>query len=147
MKRIVSLLVIVSFSMMVCAGCATDPNRKPGAAQVTISAFILALLGGGVGAAVDKKNPWRGGAIGAVAGGLIGYTLAEMQREATLKAAYTGEPQRYQDNDGNYGEARVIGMNPITRCKKVQRNTYNNGKLVDSSTDEICESEKTTNTY
>lgn len=149
MKRSVSLIVIISFSMMVCVGCVSDPNQRGGYDGNTALGGILGALAGGVlgGAIAKKGHKGQGIAIGALAGALFGGAIVEISKNAARKAANTGYPQKYQDNNGNYGEARVVGLNPITRCKKVQRNTYNNGQLVDSSIDEICESEKITNTY
>jgi len=146
MKKTVSGWLIFSLmGIFFLSGCITDATGKRKINTQALSTGIGATVGGVLGAAVDGRNRWRGGAIGAVGGALVGFTVGELQKKAVLEAANSGKKVTYQDEKGNTVEA-IPEEGAITNCKKVTRRTTINGKR-EEVVDEVCEGQLTTRTY
>ncbi len=115
-------------------------------------AGIGALVGGVAGALLDKKNPWRGGVIGAGLGAVFGATIAEISSKGSKEAYQTGRPVEYKTEDGRgYYRAEPTSdyyyKDPYTKCRKVSEKVWEDGKLVKDTVKEICESEKQERSY
>jgi len=102
MKKIFHFLVLLSFSFSLFA-CATgrDTGIVSGGA-----------IGAGTGAAIDRKNPWRGaiigGLIGAFAGGVIG-DYADRQKKDRSQSV---REVRYKPAQGNVVRIEEISIRP-----------------------------------
>jgi hypothetical protein len=71
-------IIAVLTALGLLIGCAANPYTFTGAA-------VGGGLGALTGAAIDNRNPWRGGALGGVIGGVLGGVTGEAlrQRRAT----------------------------------------------------------------
>jgi hypothetical protein len=74
-------------------GCAT-PQQNP---YLYTGAGLGALLGGGLGAAINNRDPWKGAAIGALLGGATGGVAGEAYGRSNPYPGY------YQSGYGYYG--------------------------------------------
>jgi len=100
-------------------------------------------MGGIAGAMLDRKNPWRGGVIGAALGALAGATISDVSAQGGREAAEMGRPVEYRTEDGRgVYRAEPMGGNVTTRCRKVRERVYENDRLVRDHVREICEGEK-----
>lgn len=111
-----------------------------------------AVVGGVAGALLDKKNPWRGGVIGAALGAVFGATIADISTRGSREAYQTGKPVEYRTEDGRgYYKAEPSSdyyyKDPYTKCRKVSEKVWEDGKLVKDTVKEICESEKQERSY
>lgn len=111
-----------------------------------------AVVGGVAGALLDKKNPWRGGVIGAGLGAVLGATLADISVRGSKEAYQSGKPVEYRTEDGRgYYRAEPTSdyyyKDPYTKCRKVSEKVWEDGKLVKDTVKEVCESEKAERTY
>ena len=89
MKMLMLLLVL---SVMV-SGCASFEEVSP---RTKAGAQIGAVVGTVGGAAIDKKNPWRGAVIGAAAGALLGGVIGNITDKAAQESAKRDAEVRYQ---------------------------------------------------
>jgi hypothetical protein len=138
MRKIVSLLLILSLSGILFS-CTQYHAQGAGAG---------AVLGGIAGALLDRKNPWRGGVIGATIGGVTGATLTDISMRASREAAATGRPVEYRTNDGRgVYRAEPVSYNAQTKCHKVHERVWENGQLVKDNIREVCEGKKLEQTY
>lgn len=111
-----------------------------------------ALVGGAAGALLDRKNPWRGGVIGAALGAVFGATIADISTRGSREAYQSGRPVEYRTEDGRgYYRAEPMSdyyyKDPYTKCRKVSEKVWENGRLVKDTEKEICESEKIERRY
>lgn len=111
-----------------------------------------ALVGGIAGALLDKKNPWRGGVIGAGLGAVLGATITDISTRGSKEAYQTGKPVEYRTEDGRgyYRAEPASGYyykDPQTKCRKVSEKVWEDGKLIKDTVKEVCESEKYERTY
>jgi len=135
MKKFISLIVFISFTLLT-ASCAEIDMQQ------LIAAGAGAAIGAGLGAAIDKKHRGRGAAIGAVAGGITGYALRSLAKDARKKAAATEatskKPIILKNSDGSV-TAYMVNQD-ANGCKKVMSETRDNrGKVIAVNTDSICE--------
>jgi len=138
MKKIIALIAIFSLGLVI-AGC-TQHHAK--------GAGVGSAVGGVAGAILDKKNPWRGGVIGAALGAIFGATLADISVQASKEAAQTGKPVEYRTTDGRgVYRAEPVEYNAQTKCHKIRERVWEDGKLVKDQIKEVCEGEKTEYTY
>lgn len=133
MKKIIVLLLVISLSGILYS-CTQYHAQGAGAG---------AVLGGIAGALLDRKNPWRGGVIGATIGGVTGATLTDISMRASREAAATGKPVEYRTEDGRgVYRAEPVEYNAQTKCHKVHERVWENGQLVKDNIREVCEGEK-----
>ena len=138
MKKIVSLILVLSLLSLTVA-CTQYHAQGAGAGGV---------VGGIAGALLDRKNPWRGGVVGAALGALAGATLTDVSMRASQEAAATGKPVQYVTEDGRgVYRAEPVGYNVQTKCHKVHEIVTENGKVVKDKIKEVCEGEKTEQRY
>ena len=138
MKKIVSLILVLSLLSLTVA-CTQYHAQGAGAGGV---------VGGIAGALLDRKNPWRGGVVGAALGALAGATLTDVSMRASQEAAATGKPVQYVTEDGRgVYRAEPVGYNVQTKCHKVHEIVTENGKVVKDQIKEVCEGEKTEQRY
>lgn len=142
MKKVVALTLAGSILLASCA-----EYYRP--SQSTYEGGLIgAITGATAGAILTQNNKWKGGVIGGVIGAIAGATIAEISKRGALEAAQTGQPVRYQTEDGRaVYEAKPLGYDAKTRCHKVQEKIYENGKLVKDQIKEVCESEKVEQKY
>ncbi|MFQ5914038.1 MAG: YMGG-like glycine zipper-containing protein [Nitrospinota bacterium] len=140
MQKITAWFVVVAFGSVLLSSC-TSPRTQQGAAAG-------GALGAAAGALVDKHNRWRGAIVGGLLGAALGGTVTEISSRASREAAQTGRPVAYQSADGwQKVEAAPVAYNAQTRCHKVRERTWQSGKLVKDEIKEVCEGEKTEQTY
>ncbi len=138
MKKIVSLILVLALLSLTVA-CTQYHAQGAGAGGV---------VGGIAGALLDRKNPWRGGVVGAALGALAGATLTDVSMRASQEAAATGKPVQYATEDGRgVYRAEPVGYNAQTKCHKVHEIVTENGKVVKDQIKEVCEGEKTEQRY
>ena len=138
MKKIVSLILVLALLSLTVA-CTQYHAQGAGAGGV---------VGGIAGALLDRKNPWRGGVVGAALGALAGATLTDVSMRASQEAATTGKPVQYVTEDGRgVYRAEPVGYNAQTKCHKVHEIVTENGKVVKDQIKEVCEGEKTEPRY
>ncbi len=134
-KAIAILMILV---LLTVSGCATYHYEGAGAGGV---------VGGIAGALLDRKNPWRGGVIGAGLGAILGATIADVSVRGAREAAHSGKPVEYKTEDGR-GVYRAEPVSDTyrpdehTKCRKVRERTWENDRLVKDEVKEVCESEK-----
>lgn len=143
MKKVALLMAFVILVTTACAGVGQHHYEGAGAG---------ALVGGVAGALLDRKNPWRGGVIGAGLGAVFGATIADISTRGSREAYQSGRPVEYRTEDGRgYYRAEPTGdyyyKDPYTKCRKVTERVWENGKLVKETEKEICESEKVERRY
>lgn len=143
MKKLVPFVVFLVLFTTSCAPLGQHHYEGAGAG---------ALVGGVAGALLDKKNPWRGGVIGAGLGAVFGATLADISTRGSREAYHSGRPVRYETADGRgVYQAEPVGgyyyKDPYTKCRKVSERVWENGRLVRDTEREICESEKVERRY
>ncbi|WP_028951147.1 YMGG-like glycine zipper-containing protein [Sulfurihydrogenibium subterraneum] len=142
MKKVVALTLAGSILLASCA----EPYRP---SQSTYEGGLIgAVTGATAGAILTSGNKWKGGVIGGVIGAIAGATIAEISKRGAVEAVQSGQPVRYQTEDGRgVYEAKPLGYDAKTRCHKVQEKIYENGKLVKDQIKEVCESEKVEQKY
>jgi gas vesicle protein len=113
------------------SGCvAMPPHQQQGAA-------IGGTVGGIAGVALDRRNPWRGGVIGAAIGALTGATIAEVSAQGTRQVATAGQPVEYRmEGNGGYYYAEPVGYRD--NCRQIRERIYQNGYLVQTRIVEVC---------
>lgn len=142
--KILALIVAVLVIFTVACGQLSQYHYE--------GAGIGAVVGGVAGAFLDKKNPWRGGVIGAGLGAVLGATLADISVRGSREAYQSGKPVEYRTEDGRgYYRAEPVSdyyyKDPYTKCKKVSEKVWEDGKLIKDTVKEVCESEKVERTY
>lgn len=147
LAKIIGLLVL-PFFVLANAGCVSTIQQASPEAK---GAGLGAIIGAGLGAVLDKDNPWRGAAIGAAAGGLLGGGLAHISKQASIQAAQQGRPVVYQTQEGIVRAEPVSDFyhNPQTQttCRKIRKRIWQNGKIVEDRIEEVCEGRKTSAEY
>ncbi len=138
MKKMISLMIALTL-LVVMFGCTQYHAQGAGA---------LGAVGGIAGALLDRKNPWRGGVIGAGLGALAGATLSDVSMRASREAVSTGKPVEYRTTDGRgVYRADPVGFNAQTKCHKVHERVWEGGNIVKDQIREVCEGEKTEQRY
>ncbi len=110
------------------SGCATmSPRTKAGAK-------IGGLLGAVGGAAIDKKNPWRGAVEGAAAGALLGGAIGHIVDTAAKEAAEQNHTVIYQRKTEKGGWEKIVAK-PTGKStedyKLISIKHIKNGKVVE----------------
>ncbi len=133
MRKIISLLLILSF-LTLTVGCTQYHYEGAG---------IGGVVGGVAGALLDRKNPWRGGIIGAGLGAIAGATIADISARGAREAAQSGRPVEYYTDDrrGRY-YAEPLEYDEYTKCRKVRERVWEDGRLIKDHVKEICEGQR-----
>ncbi|MBI4686677.1 MAG: glycine zipper 2TM domain-containing protein [Nitrospirae bacterium] len=138
MKKTVSLIILLAV-LWISTGCTQYHAQGAGTGGI---------VGGIAGALLDRKNPWRGGVVGAALGAVAGATITDISMKASREAAASGRPVEYRTEDGRgVYRAEPLEYNAKTKCRKVSEKTWENGKLVKDQIKEICEGEKIEKSY
>ncbi len=139
MRRMISLIVGVSFIGTVLAACAVQPQPVVTTPRTYEGAGVGAAVGAGAGALIDKNNRWRGAVIGGALGAILGGTLTEISSRAAREAVAENRPVSYQSTDGwQRVDAHPQGSHGPRGCPQVQERVYQNGQLVQERIREIC---------
>jgi hypothetical protein len=138
MKQIIALIMALSL-LTLTISCTQYHAQGAGS---------MGAVGGVAGAFLDKKNPWRGGVIGAALGALAGATLTDVSMRASRQSAVARQPVEYRTPDGRGSyRAEPVEYNAQTNCHKVHERAWEDGRLVKDEIREVCESEKTEPRY
>ncbi len=126
MKIYVCLFLVM---LLLTTGCATmSPRTKAGAK-------IGAILGGLGGAAIDKKNPWRGAIEGAAIGAIVGGTIGYIIDQAALEAARRDTTVVYERENPQGWKEKVVaepkGLSEDGNYKIIQVRYIRDGKVVE----------------
>ena len=139
MKKFLSLILIAI--LMFTISCAETNNPR-----IVDSAMLGAALGGTAGAMLPgAKNKWRAGVIGAAIGAAALGGMAAIE-EAEREAVRQNRPVIINQN-GSTTRIDPLPTNQKTRCRKIRRRTWRNGKLVSDTIEEVCNSEKVEDRY
>ncbi len=140
MKKLTTLIAGL-FLLVILSNCTTTQGNA-----TYQGAGLGAAVGAATGALLDNHNPWRGAVIGAAAGAVLGGGLVEISKQASVQAAQTNQPVVYQQGS-TVVEATPMTYNQETHCHKVHKRIWRDGKLIEDRIEEVCEGNKTTNTY
>ena len=139
MRKLLTLILIIALIFTI--SCAETNNPR-----VVDSAMLGAALGGAAGAMLPKsKNRWRSGVIGAAIGAAALGGMAAIE-EAEREAVRQNRPVVINQN-GSTTRIDPLPTNQKTRCRKIRRRTWRNGRLVSDTIEEVCNSEKVENSY
>lgn len=132
MKKIVTILLILALYPL--AACTSYHAQGAG---------VGGAIGGITGAILDHKNPWRGGLIDAGIGAIAGATIADISVRGSQEAVSHGRPVEYTTEDGRgryYAEPESdYYYDGTTRCRKMRKKVWEDGRLVKDSVREVCE--------
>ncbi len=94
-----SLSILLACALIITSlgACVPGPTTQ----QHLESATWLGIVGAGVGALIDKGNPWRGAVIGGAIGSVAGYGLAEITQRAAEEAARRRQTVTYHNPNTN----------------------------------------------
>ncbi len=109
-------------------------------------AGLGAAVGAAAGALLDDDNPWRGAVIGAAAGAVLGGGITEISKQASAEAVSSQRPVVYSQGS-TVVEATPLAYNQHTKCHKVRKRIWKDGRLVEDRIEEVCEGQKISNTY
>ncbi len=143
MKKIISLIAV--FALLSLTVACTQQHTK--------GAGMGAVAGGIAGALLDKKNPWKGAIIGGAAGAALGSiiteaTINDVSAKGSREAADTGKTVWYKTDDGRgVYQADHEEYNAQTNCHKVRERVWEDDQLITNRTTEVCEGDKTEQTY
>ena len=140
MKRLGSIMVGLAL-LVLLSNCTTTQENA-----TYQGAGLGAAVGAAAGAVIDDDNPWRGAVIGAAAGAVLGGGLTEISKRASQDAAARNQPVVYREGS-TVVEATPVAYNQQTKCHKVRKRIWQDGRLVKDTVEEVCEGEKVTNTY
>lgn len=128
--KIVSLWVAAILMVMSTAACVPGPTTQ----QHLESATWLGVVGAGVGALIDSKNPWRGAVIGGAIGSLAGYGIAEVSQRAAEEAARRRQTVTYHNpNTNEWVQADPVsyqGQTATVRTRTYQGNQMTNERYM-----------------
>jgi len=141
MKKVTAIIGIIGILSigLFLTGC-TEHQAK--------GAGVGSAVGGVAGALLDKKNPWRGGVIGAALGAIFGATISDISAQASREAAQYRKPVEYRTTDGRgVYRAEPVGYDARTKCHKIRERVWEDGQLIKDQIKEVCEGEKTEYRY
>lgn len=144
MRKFTAMFLLLCLCTISFFGCLSTQHYE--------GATAGAIIGGVSGALLDKRNHWRGGAIGAGLGAILGATIVDVASKGSREAYDSGKRVEYrtEDNRGYYVAEPITDYyykDPNTKCRKVSEKIYENGKIVKDTVKEICESTKTERYY
>ena len=91
--RLLSVILASALIVTTFGACVPGPTTQ----QHLETATWLGVVGAGVGALIDKDNPWRGAVVGAAIGSVAGYGLAEISQRAAREAARRHDTVTYHN--------------------------------------------------
>lgn len=140
MKKIVTILCMLALFPL--ASC--TPYHAQGAG-------VGGAVGGIAGALLDRRNPWRGGLIGAGIGAIAGATIADISIRGSQEAVSHGRPVEYttEDRRGRYYAEPESDYyyDGSTRCRKIREQVWEDGRLVKDHVREVCEGRRDERRY
>lgn len=136
---------ILLLGLLLVIGCV---SLQPTTPRTYEGAVVGTVLGGVVGALLDRHNPWRGGVIGGVIGAVAGGTLTEISARASREAVQANKPVEYRTEDGRgVYRAEPQDYNAETKCHKIHERVWEDGRLIKDQMREICEGTKYERAY
>lgn len=130
MKKILCLLIIICF--LAVTGCAT--NRTMQGAGVGAGA-------GGIASVIAGKSGSTAALLimgGALLGGLIGNTMDEQAKQASMQPENRGKTVMIVEEHPNEGS---------TNCHKVTKKRWKDGNKLSETTEEVCRGKRKSNVY
>ncbi len=116
MKKIITLITVITFAISLSSCTTTDESGRPDAAKSAQSGAFMGALGGfltGIIATGNVKGGLKYGAIGAAVGGLTGFIIGK-SRERQYKTAdqiYREKPQLANESARNQ-QPSIANMTP-----------------------------------
>jgi hypothetical protein len=93
----------------------------------------------GAGTVIDKENRWRGAAVGAELGGVLGGTVTQISSRAARESLATNLAVAYHTTDGwQRVETAPQGPGGRSGCRQVRERIYQDNQLVREQIREIC---------
>ncbi|MFH0788444.1 MAG: hypothetical protein V2B13_12640 [Pseudomonadota bacterium] len=118
--------LVIIFPLFLACASETAHQRGPGKASS--------------GELIDKNTTWRGGAIGAGLSKPLEGRLSKIAARASGEAAREGRPTAYLSIDGfQRVEAYPLEKGSKPNCRQIREQIYQNGKLVQDETKEVCQ--------
>lgn len=118
--------VVVGLGVTLATACIAQPVVSPRPYQ-------------GAGAVIDKENRWRGAAIGAELGGVLGGNVTEISSRAARESLASNQAVAYQTTDGwQRVETVPQGSGGRSGCRQVRERIYQDNQLVREQIREIC---------
>ena len=95
--------------------------------------------GASAGTVIDKENRWRGAAVGAQLGGVLGGNVTEISSRAARESLAYDQAVAYQTTDGwQRVETAPEGPGGRSGCRQVRERIYQDNQLVREQVREIC---------
>ena len=135
------LIVIAMIAMFLTVGCATNRTMTGagiGAGIGTIASVIAGKSGSTAALLI------MGGALG---GGLIGNTLDEQAKNASMQPQNRGKSVMVIEDGPTYAKSGGNTGSASTQCRKVTKKTWKDGNRVSETTEEVCTGNRTSNVY
>ena len=96
------------------------------------------LSAAGAGALIDKDNRWRGAALGAALGDVLGGSVTEISSRAARESVSANQPVAYQSTDGWQRIEAVPQTQNARGCRQVHERVYQDNELVREQIREVC---------
>lgn len=145
MKKGLVLLSLVSF-LVWGWGCAGVPRDRYNTQRGAATGAAIGAIAGQI-FKHSTAGTLAGAAIGTVAGALVGNVLDQSYQErAVMEAANSGKRIVYRDQRGCAVEAIPGEVNQQTRCRKVTKRVWIDGKMTET-VEEVCEGTKIEDRY
>jgi uncharacterized protein YcfJ len=132
-----NLIVIAMIAMFLTVGCATNRTMQGGGIGAGIGTIASVIAGkSGKNAALLIMG-------GALAGGLIGNTMDQQAQAVSQQPENRGKQVIIVEDGPTYSKRGDAS----TECRKVTKKTWVNGNRTAETTEEVCTSNRTSNSY
>lgn len=141
-------LFLIAIAMMLVfsiSSCAAPPDRYNTQRGAAIGAGFGALTGQIIGH--SARSTLLGAALGTVVGAVAGNAV-DQDYQAAREASYnTYSPRPVTYYGQRYAVPAPYYSVPQNRCRTITRRTWDNGRVVSETTEEICEGSRYRNDY
>ncbi len=136
------LITIAMVLVFTISSCAAPPDRYNTQKGAAIGAGFGALTGQIIGH--NARSTLLGAAVGTMVGAVAG-NAADQNYQASREASYnTYAP--YNSHPVSYGRAVPAYSDP-GKCRTITRRTWQNGRVISETTEEICEGSRYSRDY
>ena len=144
MSKTGTIIALMALSMLVVSCVTTQPEYYNTHQGARVGAAVGAISGQIIGG--DTGSTLFGAAVGTLLGAVIGSAV-DQQYAAAHEADVTDKRIVYYDDQGGALEAYPGPRDEQTNCRKVTKRVWDKGQLVSETVEEICEGNRSTNTY